>query len=169
MQKIENVFVNNFYQEQYWQLIKVFFVNFGFAHFLAVFLLAMATLSETDNWIIKINIVHDPWHEQYAWAYYWGSTIMLTVGFGDLSASNYKQAICLTLIETFSCILLAYNINCVGNLINNIRNQDVEKVKNFKLIRKLAKENNINDELEWKVCNFIDQSDKMKKKFEFED
>lgn len=50
---------------------------------------------------------------------------MLTVGFGDLAASNYKEAVCLTLIETFSCILLAYNINCVGNLINNIRQQDI--------------------------------------------
>ena len=50
---------------------------------------------------------------------------MLTVGFGDLTPANYKEAICLTLIETFSCILLAYNINCVGTLISNIRSQDI--------------------------------------------
>lgn len=46
----------------------------------------------------KENLIQAPWYEQYSWAYYWGTTIMLTVGFGDLSAANYKEAICLVLI-----------------------------------------------------------------------
>ena len=87
---------------------------------------------------MKIQAFNSPWYEQYTWAYYWGCTIMLTVGFGDITATNYKEAICITLIETFSCILLAYNINCVGNLINNIRQQDIEKNKNLKIMRRLA-------------------------------
>ena len=72
---------------------------------------------------------------------------MLTVGFGDISPANYKEAICLTLIETFSCVLLAYNINCVGNLINNIRSQDTTKTTNFKIMRRLAEENDITEDL----------------------
>jgi hypothetical protein len=36
------------------------------------------------------NIENAPWYEQYSWAYYWGTTIMLTVGFGDIAAANYK-------------------------------------------------------------------------------
>ena len=63
---------------------------------------------------------------------------MLTVGFGDLTPANYKEAVCLTIIETVSCILLAYNINCVGTLIANIRSQDIEKNKNLKIMRRLA-------------------------------
>jgi len=50
---------------------------------------------------------------------------MLTVGFGDFYATTYQEAMCLIFIETFSCIALAYNINCVGNLISNIRAQDL--------------------------------------------
>jgi len=50
---------------------------------------------------------------------------MLTVGFGDITAANFQEAICLVLIETFSCLALAYNINCVGNLITNIKSQDI--------------------------------------------
>ena len=46
---------------------------------------------------------------------------MLTVGFGDLSANNHYEAIILILIETFSCITLAYNISEVGNLITSLR------------------------------------------------
>lgn len=28
--------------------------------------------------------------EQYCWALYWATTTMLTVGFGDITAANYK-------------------------------------------------------------------------------
>ena len=93
---------------------------------------------------------------------------MLTIGFGDISPANYKEAVCLTIIETISCILLAYNINCVGNLIHNIRSQDSEKNESLKTMRRLAKENSISEDLEWKVCNFINESDKMRKKFKFD-
>ena len=52
---------------------------------------------------------------------------MLTVGFGDISAANYKEALCLTLIETLSCLFFAYNINSIGNLINKLRENEIEK------------------------------------------
>lgn len=103
---------------------KIILVNFGFAHVLAILLLAMSHLEAENNWLTKISIHHNPWYEQYAWAYYWGTTTMLTVGFGDISPANYKEALCLTIIEAFSCILLAYNINCVGSLISNISRQN---------------------------------------------
>lgn len=88
--KIETIFINNFYKEQYWALAKVFLVNFLFAHCLAVLLIVISHIDESNNWLTKINVYNRPWYEQYIWAYYWGSTIMLTVGFGDISACNYK-------------------------------------------------------------------------------
>jgi hypothetical protein len=48
---------------------------------------------------------------------------MLTVGFGDIAATNSEEALCLIFIEMVSCISLAYNINCVGNLIGDLRKQ----------------------------------------------
>jgi hypothetical protein len=63
---------------------------------------------------------------------------MLTVGFGDLAATTYQEALCLIFLEMVSCIALAYNINCVGTLISNIRAQDIEKSRNFKIFKKLT-------------------------------
>lgn len=87
------------------------------------------------------GIANTAWYERYVWSYYWGTTIMLTVGFGDIVPSNYEEAICVIFIETVSCIVLAYNVSCVGTLIKNIRDQDVEKSRKFKIFKKLTDNN----------------------------
>ena len=99
--------------------------NFCFAHVLAIFLTAMAKMDSTKNWHVSKNIVGEGWSAQYIWAYYWAVNIMLTVGFGDLSATNADEALCLIFIEIFSVMCLAYNINWIGTLISNIRSQDL--------------------------------------------
>jgi hypothetical protein len=50
----------------------------------------MSSIDEHKNWLMAKDAYHSPWYEQYSWAYYWGSTIMLTVGFGDIAATTYK-------------------------------------------------------------------------------
>lgn len=82
----------------------------------------MASLSpEEQNWYSKVNIQNEAWQIKYVWGYYWGANIMLTVGFGDISASNTVEAVALIFIETISCITLAYNISCVGSIIGEIK------------------------------------------------
>ncbi len=95
---METKIFDSFYWEQYWGLMKVLSTNFAYAHFIAILLLMMSWLDEDESWMTTKNILDSPWYEQYSWAYYWGTTIMLTVGFGDISAANYKEAICLVLI-----------------------------------------------------------------------
>lgn len=45
---------------------------------------------------------------------------MLTVGFGDLTATNVTEALTLIFIETISCMVLAYNIANVSKIIDKI-------------------------------------------------
>lgn len=84
--------------EQYYGLIKVFLINFVIGHFLSIFLNLMPNLNESENWQIKLGIVQSVWYIKYVWGYYWGTTIMLTVGFGDITATNYFEAIVLVFI-----------------------------------------------------------------------
>lgn len=85
----------------------------------------MANINPTQNWMVTRQIAQAEWYEQYIWAYYWGTTLMLTIGFGDIVPVTYKEACCMILIETLSCVVLSYNISCVGSLISNIRSQDI--------------------------------------------
>ena len=84
----------------------------------------MANVSPNNNWIIQKGLESAEWYEKYIWSYYWSTTIMLTIGFGDITPKSYQEALIMIFIETISCIILAYNINCVGTLISNIRIQE---------------------------------------------
>ena len=93
---------------------------------------------------------------------------MLTVGFGDLAATNHYEAVILIFIETFSCITLAYNISYVGALIGSIRENEVSKKKKLKTFHQMCQENEIPNEIESKVCNFIEESYQIKEQFEYD-
>ena len=169
LHKLEVKFFDTTYKEHWWDLAKIFLTNFLFAHVLAIFLIMMTWMDERKSWLSKIASISAPWYEQYAWAYYGGTTIMLTVGFGDIAAANYKEAICLTFIETMSCITLAYNIHCVGTLISSIRNEEMEKNKKLKMLKNLSEKNNISRDLTFKINNFIKEASNIKKKFDVEE
>ena len=135
------------------------------AHLLAVLLIMITWLDAEHNWLSKVDAMKAPWYEQYSWAYYWGTTIMFTVGFGDISAVHYKEALFVVLIQAFSCIILAYNINCVGILLSNLRAEDNEKVKKQKILKHLSEKNNISQDLIARISNYIEECSSMKKNF----
>lgn len=61
IEKLEVFFIQNFYYEQYWSLIKVFLFNFSLAHILALCLVAMAEVNEDENWMNYKDICVAPW------------------------------------------------------------------------------------------------------------
>jgi len=81
---------------------------------------------------------------------------MLTIGFGDLVATNYQEAACLIFIETFSCIMIAYNVSCVGSIISNIRFLDQQRCRKFKIFKKLTDSSHISDSLVFQISNYIE-------------
>ena len=107
----------------------------------------MTKINPISNWHINKNIVEKDWASQYIWGYYWAVNIMLTVGFGDLSATTVDEALCLIFIEIFSIMCLTYNISWIGTLITNIRAQDLEKSKNFKTFMQLNNKYDLPSEL----------------------
>lgn len=53
---------------------------------------------------------------------------------------------------------LAYNINCVGNLISELRQRKIEKENDIKVLMNITKRNNIKPDLNSKLRNHIEDS-----------
>ncbi len=88
-EKLEYLFITTEKREHYFGLVKVFICNFAIAHFLSIILNILTVLNQQQNWLLKLGVAQSPWFIRYVWGYYWGTTIMLTIGFGDISASNF--------------------------------------------------------------------------------
>lgn len=56
LEKLEIYIIDNYYNEQYWSLIKTIIFNFCFAHMLAILLVGMTNLNDKLNWMIVKNI-----------------------------------------------------------------------------------------------------------------
>lgn len=94
---------------------------------------------------------------------------MLTVGFGDISATTTTEAGALIFIQTFSCIVLAYNINIVGGILKNINSYDEQKEKNIKTFARMRERGDLSNDLKKKMKNFINQSINMKRKYNIQE
>lgn len=68
----------------------MFLLNFFFAHIIAIALLCMVEFDRTQNWLVEKGLMGSCWFEKYYWAYYWATTTMLSVGYGDIVATNYR-------------------------------------------------------------------------------
>lgn len=164
IRNLQIIFIENCFKEQYLELIKVFLSNFFFAHFLAIILILMAQHS-SHSWLHHNHLYDKPWSEQYIWSYYWATTIMLTVGFGDLTPINTTEVIVVIFIETFSCIFLAYNINNVGTIIRKITALEEEKLNNLKIFTQMKYKENVSEDIKDKITNYIVKSTELKRKY----
>ncbi len=58
-------------------------------------------------------------------------------------------------IEIISCIVLSYNVNCVGNIITKIRSYDLEQQKNLKVFNQFNEKTSLSDDLSMRINNYI--------------
>lgn len=137
-----------------WDLFQNVCMNFLVAHLISLVLLGM-TYGRDENWLIVKGLSAEVWHVKYCWAFYWATTTMLTVGYGDFSATNSFESIIVSLIEMTSIMMLAYTLSNIGELIRQYRLQDIDKFRKLKSINKFSKENNLDVELQLQAKHSI--------------
>lgn len=124
---LELRFVDSIKKFYIWNLLRIIIFDIIFAHIISTALLAAARINPDANWV-TVKLINNgfvdeeqTWYKVYIWSYYWACTIMMTVGFGDISPVDYRESIIVAFIEIFSSIVLAYNISEVGSIVSSMR------------------------------------------------
>ncbi len=92
-------------KRQYLALVRIFLVNFFLAHLISSLFLSLVLLYPDNNWMIKYGINNNGWFDQYVYSVFWGVTILTTVGFGDITVANNAEAIVVTFVMIFGCLI----------------------------------------------------------------
>lgn len=80
---------------------------------------------------------------------------MMTVGFGDFLPSTFKEAAVTSFLELFSCIVLAYNISSIGNIIFAIRASQLEYNRKIAIFKRMAIKDGIDHDLQRKIEAYL--------------
>ena len=169
VRNLELTFIKSFYNEQYWELFKLLLINFLLAYILTIFLLLMTQFDLNRNWLVEKNLAHLQWGEKFIWAYYWATTIVLSVGFGGVSPATTDEALCIIFIETLGCIWLTYNISHVGNIIRDIASYSKEKETSLKALSRIQDKFSLSEEVRSKLKNYLIESTEMKRLYNLEE
>ncbi|EAR93650.2 cation channel family protein (macronuclear) [Tetrahymena thermophila SB210] len=136
-------------------LLKILF----FVHvFACVFLAFSYHVNATDNWITKYGSDLDSkgWFTKYVYAFYWGITIMTTVGLGDILPSNIYEVCVLSLFMFFSCAAFAYSFNSIGIILDEMNQRSDLFVKEMRIVSRYLQMKKVDHELQIEVRKYIE-------------
>ena len=72
-------------------------------------------------------------------------------------------------ISMMGCILFTYNINSVGQILNNINSGESEKETNIKVFMRMKEREPLSLHAKSRIINYINESSEMKRKYNVEE
>jgi len=145
IRQLEQIFFSSSRSYYIWNLVKLLIFNIFFGHTVSTIFLAIARINSNQNWIL-FKLVNNGlvdsslvWYKVYIWGYYWATTMITTVGYGDITPVDFREAIVVALCEVFGTMILAYNISEVGSIITSIRKPNIILDRKLAVIRRMNK------------------------------
>ncbi len=86
-------------------------------------LFSASKLNPQKNWASAIGIDGEEPFAKYVYSFYFASTTMLTIGYGDITPKSAPEIIVTVLIEIVGVVSFGYMLNEMGHTLSKMREQ----------------------------------------------
>lgn len=109
-----------------------------------------------ENWLIKFGISDSSLFTKYVSSLYWTVATMMTIGYGDITASNSFERIFSIITMVVGSGIFSYSINKMGEIITRL-NEDKSKIKeHLRDIKEYMHKKKFNKELKLKINKYLE-------------
>jgi len=108
-------------------LINLLFFSFYILNMFACCWFYIGNIQDSSQiqktWLTEHQLTQEPKSTQYFYSIYWSTVTIMTVGYGDITATNLKEVIFSVFTVFFGCGLFAYFINSIGTIVQDINKE----------------------------------------------
>ena len=104
-------------------LINLLFFAFFILNIFACCWFYIGSLENSESWLFEKKITDESKITKYFYSIYWSTVTIMTVGYGDITATNLKEVIFSVFTVFFGCGIFAYFINSIGTIVQDIKKE----------------------------------------------
>jgi hypothetical protein len=153
----ENIrpFVDGTFSKHHTSLARSFRLLISTWHIFGIILFSVPRVYPENNWTMKIGINDESWDTQYIYSIYWAMTTIVTAGYGDITPCNKYEVLVVILIKIIGTSMCGYMINVIGMTLTEMQKKRGSLDNELSVADKLCKHFSVNNDLSYRIKNFL--------------